>query len=272
MSETPTIFHTRVVRTEQLTPHLVRVVVGGEELPAFPDNGSTDRYVKLLFPRPGVALAPGVNPRSLPPEERPVFRTYTVRAIDPTTHELTIDFVVHGDEGVAGPWAAAAQPGDELLMTPPGGGYSPRTDAELHLLVGDEAALPAIASALEALPADAHATVLLEVEDASEELPLTVGPGVDVRWLHREDGAGPDALVDAVRALGDLPSSVQVFAHGELSMIRTLSRHLYDDRGLDRDLVSASGYWRRGKTEEGFQNEKRELAAADAAASDAAGR
>ena len=30
-------------------------------------------------------------------------RTYTVRHWDPIRGELTIDFVVHGDEGVAGP-------------------------------------------------------------------------------------------------------------------------------------------------------------------------
>lgn len=28
--------------------------------------------------------------------------------------ELTLDFAVHGDAGVAGPWAATARPGDEL--------------------------------------------------------------------------------------------------------------------------------------------------------------
>lgn len=265
MSETPSIFRTRVVRTERLTPHMVRVVLGGDDLAAFPDNGCTDRYVKLLFPRPGQELAPGVNPRALPPEERPVFRTYTIRSIDPSAHEVTIDFVVHGG-GVAGPWAAAAQPGDELLMTPPGGAYAPRADVDLHLLVGDEAALPAIASALEALPPDVATVVLLEVDGAEDELELSVGPSVELRWVHRSDGGGQDALIDAVRALDTFPARTQVFAHGELAMIRQLQRHLLDDRSVDRELLSASGYWRRGKTEEGFQQEKRELAAADAAA------
>ncbi|WRL65744.1 siderophore-interacting protein [Blastococcus brunescens] len=52
-------------------------------------------------------------------------RTYTVRAWDAETGELTIDFVHHGDEGLAGPWAAAAQPGDVIQLMGPGGAYAP---------------------------------------------------------------------------------------------------------------------------------------------------
>ena len=43
-----------MLRTERLTPHLVRVVLGGPGLAGLTDNGYTDRYVKLVFPRPGV--------------------------------------------------------------------------------------------------------------------------------------------------------------------------------------------------------------------------
>ena len=43
-------------------------------------------------------------------------RSYTVRAFDADALELTLDFVVHGDTGVAGPWARAARPGDEMLF------------------------------------------------------------------------------------------------------------------------------------------------------------
>ena len=45
-----------------------------------------------------------------PDGDRTRVRTYTVREWD--GERLTIDFVVHGDEGVAGPWALPAQPGD----------------------------------------------------------------------------------------------------------------------------------------------------------------
>ena len=62
-----------------------------------------------------------------------------VRRLGRRRARLTIDFVVHGDDGVAGPWAAAAQPGDELLLHGPGGAYAPDPDADWHLMVGDAA-------------------------------------------------------------------------------------------------------------------------------------
>jgi NADPH-dependent ferric siderophore reductase len=263
--DVPSKFRTRVVRTEQLAPHMVRVVVGGEELRRFPDTGFTDRYVKLIFPRPGVEIAEDAELWSLPPEQRPVFRTYTVRDLDLELLELTIDFVLHGDEGIAGPWAAAAQPGDELLLSGPGGAYFPRADVDQHLLVGDDAALPAIAAALEALPPGAAAVVLVEVDDAHGELALAGGAGVELRWLHRSATADPDALLAAVRGLELVEGRVQAFVHGELHAVRAIKRHLVDDRGLEAELLSASGYWRRGKTEDGFQAEKRELAQLDRA-------
>ena len=80
-------------------------------------------------------------------------RTYTVRSWAPAARELTLDFVVHGDEGLAGPWAQQAQPGQQVRFLGPGGAYSPSQDADWHLLAGDESALPAIAAALEAMPA-----------------------------------------------------------------------------------------------------------------------
>ena len=65
---------------------------------------------------------------------------------------LTLDFVVHGDDGIAGPWAAQAKPGDTLELAGPGGAYAPSPDADWHLLAGDDAVLPAIAVSLARIP------------------------------------------------------------------------------------------------------------------------
>jgi len=262
----PAVYRTTVVRTERLTPHMVRVVVTGPGLDAFPDGGFSDRYAKLIFPRPGVTYPADMDyaeiRSSLPPEEWPVYRTYTIRVIDPERAELTIDFVTHGDEGVAAPWAAAAQPGDELVLTPPGGAYRPSAEVDHHLLVGDGAALPAIASALEDMPPGAAATVIVQVSGPDDELPLPTPAEATITWLHSDD---PDALVAAVEALDWPAGRVQLFIHGELRAVRAIRKGLAG-RGVERELVSLSGYWRRGKDEDGFQAEKRELAAADRAA------
>ncbi|MFF0266144.1 siderophore-interacting protein [Kribbella sp. NPDC004536] len=145
-------------RTERITPHMIRVVLTSDD---FAGNGCTDAYVKLLFCKDGVEypepLDLGVVRETYPAEHWPTMRTYTVRDWDEEARELTIDFVYHGDEGVAGPWAASAQPGDVLWFNGPGGGYTPDPEADWHLLVGDESALPAIGAAVESLAPGARA-------------------------------------------------------------------------------------------------------------------
>jgi NADPH-dependent ferric siderophore reductase len=46
---------------------------------------------------------------------------------------------------------------------------------------------------------------------------------------------------------------VHAFVHGEAGVVRALRRHLLDARGVPRDDLSVSGYWRRGDDEEGFR-------------------
>ena len=139
-----------VTAREQLAPHLVRVRFSGD-LARFADSVFTDRYVKLVL--------------------GDVVRTYTVRELDVATGTLAIDFVVHPGTGVASTWALAASPGDVLEVRGPGGAYAPDPEADWHLLVGDESALPAVAAALEALPATAVAKVVLEVDGPDDVLP-----------------------------------------------------------------------------------------------------
>ncbi|MFI5958693.1 siderophore-interacting protein [Cryptosporangium sp. NPDC051539] len=251
-----------VLRTEQLTPHLIRVVLGGEGLASFPAGEFTDHYVKILFPRDGVAYPEPFDLEAirndLPREDWPRVRTYTVRSWDAETGELAIDFVYHGDEGVAGPWAAAAEPGDVLRFQGPGGAYAPGEDADWHLLVGDEAALPAIAASLERMPAGRPAHVFLEVAGPDEELKLTVDPDTRVTWVHRGDRMVGDALVEAVRALDWPEGAVQAFVHGEANFVKALRTLLRVEKDVPRERLSISGYWRRGRDEDGWQTTKGE--------------
>ena len=46
-----------VVRTENLTPHLVRVVLGGSGFDTFQPNDFTDAYVKIVFVRDDVDVS-----------------------------------------------------------------------------------------------------------------------------------------------------------------------------------------------------------------------
>jgi NADPH-dependent ferric siderophore reductase len=259
---TPTPRHATVVRTERLTPHMIRVVLGVDPAAQLEIGAFTDHYVKLLLPPEGVAYPEPLDieaiRRDLPREQWPRTRTYTVRAWDEASRELTVDFVLHGDEGLAGPWAANARPGDGIHFMGPGGGYAPDPAAGWHLLAGDESALPAVAAAVERLPPGALAKVFVEVADPSEEQKLPTAGDADIVWLHRGSRPVGSALVEAVTALDFPPGDVQVFVHGEAGFVKELRRHLRLDRGIPLDRFSISGYWRRGADEDGWQASKRE--------------
>jgi NADPH-dependent ferric siderophore reductase len=240
----------RVLETRPLTPQMIRVVLGGEGLDGFGAGAFTDHYVKLRITPPGAS-----EPRT---------RTYTVRDWDAERGRLTIDFVHHGDTGVAGPWAVAARPGDELLLLGPGGAYTPDPAADWHLMAGDSSVIPAIAASLTRVPAGVPVHVLIEVEGPEEEQPLQTPGDLHLTWLH-----GRDRVPAAVAALDFPPGTVQAFVHGEASSVREIRRHLLVDRGLPREALSISGYWKRDRTEEGWREDKPEwnrLVELDAAA------
>ena len=219
----------RVIETRALTPRMVRVVLGGDELADFGAGEFSDHYVKLR-----------IGPRT---------RTYTVRDWD--GERLTIDFVVHGDSGVAGPWAATAEPGDEIELLGPGGAYTPDPDADWHLMVGDAAVIPAIAASLPRIPPGVPVHVLVAVDGPEEQQPLTTAGDLHLRWLPDDD-----ALVAAVADLDFPAGRVHAFVHGEASTVRAIRKHLLVDRRLAREALSVSGYWKRTRTEEGWREDK----------------
>ncbi|MFF2202651.1 siderophore-interacting protein [Streptomyces sp. NPDC058145] len=250
----------QVVRTERLTPHMQRVVLGGEGLAGFAADTCTDHYVKLLFGPEGVTYPEPFDLERVraefPREQWPVTRTYTVRAWDPEHRELTLDFVIHGDEGLAGPWATRTRPGETVRFIGPGGAYAPAPSADWHLLAGDESALPAIARALETLPAGARAHAFVEVSGPEEE--QKIDSDVEVVWLHRGNRPVGQALLEAVRALEFPEGRPHAFVHGEAAFVKELRRMLRIELRIPREDLSISGYWRLGHNEDGWQAAKRE--------------
>ncbi|MFJ3711942.1 siderophore-interacting protein [Streptomyces sp. NPDC090053] len=260
--KTPQAREAQVVRVERITPHMVRLVLGGEGLETFDATEFTDHYIKVLFAPEGVSYPEPFDMARIreefPREQWPVTRTYTVRAWDPALRELTVDFVVHGDAGLAGPWAARARTGETVRFLGPGGGYAPDPAADWHLLAGDESALPAIAAALERMPAGAVVHAFVEVSGAEEEQKFLTPEGVEVTWLHRGDRPVGEALVEAVRGLDFPAGDVSAFVHGEAGCVKELRRHLRMDHGVPRERLSISGYWRLGQDDETWRATKRE--------------
>ena len=265
--------------------------------------------------RPGAMLDPDTHADwyrrwlQIDPADRGWMRTYTVREHRAAGHpgnltdqpEIDIDVVLHLDpdpqpgQGVAARWAADARVGDTISMLGPNrhlvgpdyGGieFRPGT-ARNVLLVGDETAVPAVGSILEALPASISGHALLEVPEAGDAQELHSRSGVQVTWLPREGRPHGELLDAAVRrvmsendaqafrdAAADGPASTPgdledvdvdetmlwetttghgafyAWLAGEAAVIKALRRHLVSELGLDRKQVSFMGYWRQGRPE-----------------------
>jgi len=211
----------------------------------------------LVFPPPGVTYPAGIDFRriraELPRAAWPRTRTYTMRSLDRMAGELAIDIVDHGLPGLTPSWLATVEPGSPVLMQSPFGLYRPAAGVDWHLLAGDAVVLPAIAVTLEAMAPGTRAKVLLEVNDATDEQPMPTAADAEIRWVHRARG---ERLSPAVRSLPFEPGLVQAFVHGEGKVVQDLRRYLLTERMVSKDLLSISGYWRRGLNDEEWRRVK----------------
>lgn len=237
----------RLVR--RLTPRMTRITFAGEELAGFDWNGPA-AHIKLIFDS-AQAAAGEAAAGSGESAARPVMRTYTPRRFDAAARELDVDFVIHG-EGPASTWAEQAQPGQSLTIAGPGRSYTVDPQADWYLLAGDDTAIPAICTILEALPAGVKAVALIEVIDAAEEHPLeTRSANTEIRWLPR--GPNPASagreLEAAIRRVELPPGAGRIYVACEAEAMRRIRRHLLHEREFPRDRLVTRGYWRLGETD-----------------------
>lgn len=245
----------RVLRTLRLTPRMQRLVLGGPEL----EGIGAGPNLKLLLPpartRPPCWPLEGADGRPVWPADpdRPIVRTYSLRALDRARGELWVDFVLHGAGGIASTFAQEAQPEDLVGIGGPGGRGLP--PADFHLFAGDQSALPSIAAHLEHLPADARGVAVIELPGPEEEQDLPRPRGVSLTYLHRNGAAAGTTrqLQEAVFSL-NWPAEARTAAWiaAESDAAREIRAHLKGVRGMKpRDLV-AVGYWRRGMSETAY--------------------
>lgn len=112
------------------------------------------------------------------------------------------------------------------------------------------------------MPAGARVIAFVEVEGPAGEQKVATPDGIAPVWLHRGDRPIGEALVEAVTALEFPSTDVHAFVHGEAGFVKELRRHLRLERGIARERLSISGYWRLGETDEGWRAIKRDWNAA----------
>ena len=245
-----------VLANRQVTPHMQRLTLGGPGLADFP-AGQEGGYVKLMLPP-----AAGT--------ERPLVRTYTIRAQRPG--EIDVDFALHGigeaGDGSLGPatrWATAARPGATILVGGPGPAKPLPPGFERYLIAGDMTALPAISVNLERLDRDARGLAVIRILDEADRQAIDHPAGVELVWLvNAEPGTQASQLADRLRAAGWSDERVYAWAASEFSAMRALRAYLHDERGLGREQLYRSSYWKHGDTEDVHKQVKR--ADAEAAA------
>ncbi|MBV1781099.1 siderophore-interacting protein [Paeniglutamicibacter sp. ABSL32-1] len=245
-----------VLRVERPSRSMVRIVAGGEGFDDFESNGAADQYVKLYFTNPSLGLLPPYDLRSLRKslrrEDFPASRSYTIRRHDPVARELAIEFFIHEPAGPAAAWAAAAQPGDQLVLSRPKGKFRPDPKAEQHLYAADDTGIPAIAAALERLPRTASGRVFLEVEGPEDEQEFDLPLHMELTWLHRngEPAASSNLLSDALRDIPAPHGRVEVLALGGRDAVRDI-RKLASHWDIEQRRIHVSSYWtarRPGRT------------------------
>jgi len=237
-----------VVRVETLTPHMRRIVFGGAELAGF-HSAAPDDHVKLFFPnRDGELALPSLGPQGLVPpagREPSPMRDYTPRRHDVAANELVVDFVLHGT-GPASDWARQAQPGQRIGAGGPRGSFLVAGDFDRYVLAGDETALPAIARWLEEMPQGTRVDALIEIPDAAERQPLASRAHLTLTWLDR--GGAPAQSSDRLeRALRDLPAAsgdTFYWIAAESRRARAMRQWLGEQRGVPKDWIRATGYWK----------------------------
>ncbi|CAH0151017.1 Vibriobactin utilization protein ViuB [Microbacterium oxydans] len=240
-----------VSSTTTLAPTLTRVTLAGPGIEDFLSTGIGDEYVRVFFPHgddpTDVSLPVPAGDWWETPEGAPEapMRTYTISGVRPDAGELDIDFVLH-EAGIAGPWAARAEPGHVLGLNSPTGLYSPPADITWQVLVADLTGLPAVARIAADAPAGVRTRVVLEVPHEDDRVPFDVGPDVDVTWVIGGNGHAPSALGHLVRGIVDarLPlDEGYVWVAGETVALRDVRKYLRKELALPATRFKVVGYW-----------------------------
>ncbi|MEJ2913610.1 siderophore-interacting protein [Pseudoalteromonas sp. C12FD-1] len=234
----------RVLSTEQITPHLQRIIVGSAE---FSDltPAHIGSYVKVLIPQNGKV---DFNLKTA------CMRSYTIRDVDEASGALTLDFVINMHQGPATHWAKIAQVGDELAIAGPGPKKLDNYQHSHYVLLGDLTSVNAIKGYMQQLPASAKIDAFVHAPTEQDIIDLHTQR--DVNWIITDT---PDA--DMLNALNNLPHTNEspiVFMALEAGLVRKAKTLLTHNFNIPRSNIVSSGYWKKGVDSEGYKKERQQ--------------
>lgn len=257
-----------VASWQDVSPHLRRIVFHSAELADYPYtfNGAP---MKIFLPAEGQTVPefPEMTPTGPKWTEgavRPFVRTYTVRDFDREANTLTIDFVLHGDEGPASAFAERVQTGQTIGVGAPRGRDAMLKPAAEYLMVGDLTALPAIESMLLDMNADARGNVFVLLPE-NETLPATLRhpQGVRVHTIYAEPAQYPQ-IIGQVRQARPNGDDCCVWIAGEAAMVGALRDLVRKEWAYSAKQCYAVPYWRLGEAEEKYHQKRHDFMDSDA--------
>ena len=255
----PPWIEVRIARREVLGEHMVGLTLHGEGLASMEAPGPA-ASIRLLVPgadadgSAGDAPAPLVLPAwngnefLLPDGRRPVIRTFTPLRFDAGAATLDVEVVRHPGGAVSG-WAERCEVGAHAAVSGPGRGFEVDPGAASWLLLGDEAAMPAIGQVLAAIGDTVPTDVVVEVGSAAAQRHLATTDSTRVCHLRRDrDGRPGDSLVEHVRSLERVDPGTHVWAAGEAAAMQAIRKELRGRLSVARDHMTVRGYWKLGTT------------------------
>lgn len=240
----------KVLSTQQITPHLQRIIIGSDEFKEFSDISMPNyigNYIKVLLPKKGQSSL-NLDPKTA------VMRSYTIRDVDSETGALTLDFVINMHQGPATDWAQTTQKGDSLAIAGPGPKKMDDFSQLHYILLGDLTSVNAIKGYLQQLPTIAKIEAFIHVPSKQDIIDLDTTR--DVNWIVTNT---PNQTMEI--ALNDLTiteTSPTVFMALEAGLVSQLKKMFAQKYAIPRYNIVASGYWKKGVNSERYKEQRQQ--------------
>ncbi|USD64507.1 siderophore-interacting protein [Vibrio sp. SCSIO 43136] len=255
----PRLIH--CVRKEYITPNLLRITFSGDELDGFPDD-QNGAMIKLFFPnaKTGLLELPYMQDGVMNwPVNKPVSRAYTVRYYRPEQNELDVDFVTHSANSPASGWAISANTGDTIAVAGPGGQYPLINNSDWHIVLADLTGAAAFSALLENLDSAAKGIAVLEVYNAEDIHEIQCPQGIKLVWLLKNSDKRSlfDVLVEC--QIPEDVNQISAFVAAENECVIQCRNYLRNTLSVERKNINAMPYWRKGKDEDTYHDERHEV-------------
>lgn len=234
----------KVLSTEQITPHLQRIVISSEEFKDLTDK-VIGNYVKVLIPK---GNKNDLNIKTA------CMRSYTIGDVDSEDGTLTLDFVINMHQGPATHWAKMAKIGDSLAIVGPGPKKLEDLNQSHYLLLGDLTSVNAIKGYLGLLPTSTKIDVFIHVPSEQDIIDLNTSHSVN--WVVTNT---PEKSM--LIALSNLTITKQlpiVFMALEAGLVSALKTKLREQYTIPRINIVASGYWKKGFNSECYKQQRQQ--------------